>query len=103
MIIEVNGNLINTENIFKIGEIKYIKYGYREEDKIGIKFYFTIHLYNQENIIVETSKMIKYVYSQEKFLSQPDFIKAKEEFNDFRESIAKVWGENQRNILKFRI
>ena len=89
MKIAINGEIIDTENIYKIKEIdhhisKYSKfqkwnYGWEDQDF----FYFTINLFENQSILVKEKDL-----------------KALE---TFRDSIIKVWSENQSTIPQFNL
>ena len=89
MKIAINGKIIDTENIYKINDIdhyisKYSKfqkwnYGWEDQDF----FYFKINLFENQSILVK-----------EKDLKTLEI---------FRDSIIKIWSENQSAIPQFNL
>ena len=89
MKIAINGEIIDTENIYKINDIdhhiskysKFQKWNYGLEDQDF--FYFKINLFENQSILVK-----------EKDLKTLEI---------FRDSIIKIWSENQSAIPQFNL
>lgn len=85
MLISVNGTIIDTKRIYKIDNIDYHHAGSRT-----IGYSFSIFFNNNEKIKVVSKD---YVYNEyDKKI--PDFV-------EFRDSIIKIWQENQSEIPQF--
>lgn len=116
MKIAINGSLIDTEHICKIDEIIADRHGH-------IKFKFFIHLFEKQfiDIIKQSGCYInsdssyssivgrEETYEQQKsrtfeeLINTPEYQKALKEITDFRDSIIKVWSENQSKIPQYNL
>ena len=82
MLISVNGTIINTKNIYQITEI--------EDGGTGWYFAFNIKFNQKENLRVE--------------IDEGQITKnSKDQITNLRNSIIKIWQENQSEIPQFNL
>lgn len=108
MIIAINGDLINTNKIYKINEIKSdILFHHKS------KLYFRILMLNNITLKYEIegdftmySKLINYKNAekyQNKILDSTEYKSALNKITRFRDKIVKVWSKNQSKIPQINI
>ena len=89
MKIAINGEIIDTENIYRITEI------HDSENDGDVMYHFKIMLFNHDYKSV-------YKYSKDCVVDKKDD-KNYIELCDFRNKIIKVWSENQPTIPQFNL
>ena len=93
MKIAINGEIIDTENIYKIGKIITGYWEYGEDDNWFVER-------NGEPTARDTNIFtIKFLKGNEIGYQNDDLIKIKK----FRDSIIKIWSENQSTIPQFNL
>jgi len=111
MKISVNDEIIDTEDIYKIGKVEgnntwtYINDGHTHSG-----FYFTIFLYNKKSIEIyldgddvfqKNENENGWWFNKSTYLEKLE--KVREKIENFREEIINIWSNNQRNIPTFNI
>jgi hypothetical protein len=117
MKIAINGNIIDTKDIYKISEIT-------KDDIFHIHFKFTIYLFNAKKIdckiysntyfdgagyaslketINFTEKNIRKIGKLQDCINSNQYKEALKKITNFRNSIVKVWSENQSDIPQFNL
>lgn len=92
MLISVNGTIINTKRIYKITKI-----GIYNTTNKGFIYIFTIFFNNTEKLNVLSND-----YSWEEVKNFNKYEPSEVDlFSNFRESIIKIWQENQTQIPQF--
>jgi hypothetical protein len=106
MIIAINGNLIDTKNIFKITPVS--KEREWDDDNSRMARFFLIVMFN--NITLEVFQQSFITRTEPLPFDNPELvesiIRAEVEasnivFDKFRESIINVWSDNQSDIPQF--
>lgn len=107
MLIAVNGNIINTENIYNITPIEG-DCCWSSNMTSGLShsnFLFAICLFNDKNILVGTdisSSEGEDWWNTGKFEDYISILnKHKKRLSKFRDSIIEAWGDNQSKIPNF--
>jgi len=99
MKISILGNVIDTQNIYQIGQINgsfFLFHPYNDE--VGDYRNFEIKMYNQKNLTI-TVPNIKFRATEEQ---AEDILKNNlDKLNNLRERIIKIWSENQSTIPNF--
>ncbi len=107
MIIAINGQLVNTKNIYLISEIKfsqegnyYFKIYFFNDKKLNI--YFSYTNLPERNIIVDGKKQYYHQFYKQSWIDEhyPELL---EKITEFRNQIVKVWSENQSEIPQFNL
>lgn len=88
MKIAINGEIIDTENIYKIGNINFCL-------NEGVQYYFQIEFFNKKILAVT-----KYA---EGYHIPKEIDKKYLKLSEFRDSIIKIWSENQSTIPQFNL
>lgn len=114
MKIAINGEIIDTKDIYKIGEI------YEDYDNILV---FKVYLFNNHTIEVSLILPIDYhnysgIISRKEtpyngiimsdatmddFRKMPEYIEAHTRISNLRNEIIKIWSENQSEIPQFNL
>jgi hypothetical protein len=105
MKIAVNGNIIDTENIYKITKVEIDNIIEESENRFAfykghwITISFKIKIFNNKDIqILESLRDFNSFinYKNDKFNSI-------QKLNKFRDSIIEIWSENQSEIPQFNV
>ena len=91
MKIAINGDIINTKDIYKVTKIQKVFYDF--------EFRFSIELFNNHEIQVG---ILEWAVEEKEYTRQ-ELNKAKIKLAKFRQSIIDIWSENQSEIPQFNI
>ena len=117
MKIAINGEIIDTESIYKISKVTS---SYRGGSYIYyISFEFNIFLFNRKEIQVYNqvsiyldkhsslmtgySEVIKHNATKEDLENHPIYIEALSKISNLRDEIIKIWSNNQSSIPQFNL
>lgn len=111
MKIAVNGNIIDTEHIYKITPL------YIQKELYFMRFY--IKLFNNKDIEVfkttgiyyhsvgdtlEIKNIEKYIkITRKEALLRSEYVNSLKDITNFRDSIIKIWKDNQSTIPQFNL
>lgn len=93
MKIAINGDIIDTENIYKITKIK------RNNLDINQEWCHTFEIQLFNNKIIEIIDQFPQKYLHNKLENQNIYDK----ISNFRDGIIKIWSENQSDIPQFNL
>ena len=113
MKIAINGEIIDTKDIYKISDVN-VEYNFSRPH-----FKFTMQLFNNIPIVVhnaadifldgtftlktESFKILKEKATKQDLIEHPIYVDAFNKISNLRNEIIKIWSENQSEIPQFNL